>query len=80
MRKLLLSLVAIVFAAGLHAKEVTLLMDWFPQGNQSGFWQAQFDNKYHDDVKNQNQVRWPKGQYYQCSCIWTGRVWTSSLR
>ena len=25
-------------------------MDWFPQGNQSGFWQAQFDNKYHDDV------------------------------
>ena len=26
------------------AKEVTLLMDWFPQGNQSGYFQAQFDN------------------------------------
>ena len=26
-------------------------MDWFPQGNQSGFWQAQLDNQYHDDVK-----------------------------
>ena len=33
------------------AKEVTLLMDWFPQGNQSGYFQAQFDNQYHDDVK-----------------------------
>ena len=26
-------------------------MDWFPQGNQSGFWQAQFDNQYHDDLE-----------------------------
>ena len=60
MRKLLLSLVAIVFAAGLHAKEVTLLMDWFPQGNQSGFWQAQFDNKYHDDVKIKIKSGGPK--------------------
>ena len=50
MKKLLVSLVTMVFATGLFAKEVTLLMDWFPQGNQSGFWQAQFDNKYHDDV------------------------------
>ena len=33
------------------AKEVTLLMDWIPQGNQSGYFQAQFDNQYHDDVK-----------------------------
>ena len=60
MRKLLLSLVAIVFAASLHAKEVTLLMDWFPQGNQSGFWQAQFDNTYHDDVKIKIKSGGPK--------------------
>ena len=26
-------------------------MDWFPQGNQSGFWQAQFDNQYHNDLE-----------------------------
>jgi len=32
-------------------QKVTLLMDWFPQGNQSGFWQAQFDNQYHDDLE-----------------------------
>ena len=51
MKKLLVSLVTMVFATSLFAKEVTLLMDWFPQGNQSGFWQAQFDNQYHDDVK-----------------------------
>ena len=50
MKKLVISLVALVFATSGFAKEVTLLMDWFPQGNQSGFWQAQFDNKYHDDV------------------------------
>jgi len=50
MKKLLVSLVVLVFATSGFAKEVTLLMDWFPQGNQSGFWQAQFDNKYHDDV------------------------------
>ena len=30
------------------AKEVTLLMDWFPQGNQSVFWQAMLDNDEHD--------------------------------
>ena len=51
MKKLLVSLVTMVFATGLFAKEVTLLMDWFPQGNQSGFWQAQFDNEYHKDLK-----------------------------
>ena len=34
----------------ISAKEVTLLMDWFPQGNQSGYWQAQFDNAHHDDL------------------------------
>ena len=42
-----LSLATTVFAT----REVTLLMDWFPQGNQSGYFQAQFDNQYHDDVK-----------------------------
>ena len=35
-----------------YAKEkVTLLMDWFPQGNQSGFWQAQFDNAHNPDLE-----------------------------
>ena len=49
MRKLLLSLVAMVFVAtSVQAKEVTLLMDWFPQGNQSVFWQAMLDNDNHD--------------------------------
>ena len=42
----------VLLASAAYAKEkVTLLMDWFPQGNQSGFWQAQFDNQYHDDVE-----------------------------
>jgi len=35
-------------------------MDWFPQGNQSGFWQAQFDNQYHDDVKITIKAGGPK--------------------
>ena len=60
MKKLLVSLVTMVFATGLFAKEVTLLMDWFPQGNQSGFWQAQFDNAYHDDVKITVKAGGPK--------------------
>ena len=35
-----------------YAKEkVTLLMDWFPQGNQSGFWQDQFDNAHNPDLE-----------------------------
>ena len=50
MKKLLVSLVTMAFATGLFAKEVTLLMDWFPQGNQSGYFQAEFDNVYHKDV------------------------------
>ena len=42
----------VLLASAAYSKEkVTLLMDWFPQGNQSGFWQAQFDNQYHDDVE-----------------------------
>ena len=50
--KKLIALFSVIFLAGAsYAKEVTLLMDWFPQGNQSGYWQAQFDNQYHDDVK-----------------------------
>jgi len=60
MKKLLVSLVTMVFATSLFAKEVTLLMDWFPQGNQSGFWQAQFDNAYHDDVKITVKAGGPK--------------------
>ena len=51
MKKLLAFFSVILMAGSLYAKEVTLLMDWFPQGNQSGYWQAQFDNQYHDDVK-----------------------------
>ena len=50
MKKLLAFFSVILMAGSLYAKEVTLLMDWFPQGNQSGYWQAQFDNQYHDDV------------------------------
>ena len=55
MRKLVSFLSVLVLSTTMvgyaYAKEVTLLMDWFPQGNQSGYWQAQFDNEYHDDVK-----------------------------
>ena len=60
MKKILISLVALVFTTSAFAKEVTLLMDWFPQGNQSGFWQAQFDNAYHDDVKITVKAGGPK--------------------
>ena len=48
MKSFLVGLVAIVFATTASAKEVTLLMDWFPQGNQSVFWQAMLDNDDHD--------------------------------
>ena len=49
--KKLIALFSVIFLAGAsYAKEVTLLMDWFPQGNQSGYWQAEFDNRYHTDV------------------------------
>ncbi|MBC8149764.1 MAG: ABC transporter substrate-binding protein, partial [Bacteroidetes bacterium] len=48
MKKIIVSIVALLFATIGVAKEVTLLMDWFPQGNQSGFWQAQLDNDNHD--------------------------------
>ena len=51
MKKLIALFSVILLAGASYAKEVTLLMDWFPQGNQSGYWQAQFDNGYHDDVK-----------------------------
>ena len=56
MKKLLSFLVVLILSTTLFGisqakQKVTLLMDWFPQGNQSGFWQAQFDNQYHDDVK-----------------------------
>ena len=52
MKKILISVIALTFAFPIFAKkEVTLLMDWFPQGNQSGFWQAQLDNQYHDDLE-----------------------------
>ena len=44
-------LAAMLMATTVQAKEVTLLMDWFPQGNQSVFWQAQFDNQYHNDLE-----------------------------
>ena len=51
MKKLLVSIVALMFATvGFAKEEVTLLMDWFPQGNQSGYFQAEFDNVYHKDV------------------------------
>ena len=60
MKKILISLVAFVFATSAFAKEVTLLMDWFPQGNQSGYWQAQFDNAHHDDVKITVKAGGPK--------------------
>jgi NitT/TauT family transport system substrate-binding protein len=48
MKNFLLVIVAMVFATTASAKEVTLLMDWFPQGNQSVFWQAMLDNDNHD--------------------------------
>ena len=52
MKKIIVLFAAVVFFATVgFAKEVTLLMDWFPQGNQSGFWQAQLDNQYHKDLK-----------------------------
>ena len=52
MKKILISLIVSTFAFPIFAKDkVTLLMDWFPQGNQSGFWQAQLDNQYHDDLE-----------------------------
>jgi len=52
MKKLLINLIVLTFAFPIFAKDkVTLLMDWFPQGNQSGFWQAQLDNQYHDDLE-----------------------------
>ena len=47
-KSLAVSLAALVFATTAQAKEVTLLMDWFPQGNQSVFWQAMLDNDEHD--------------------------------
>ena len=50
MKKLIALFSVILLAGASYAKEVTLLMDWFPQGNQSGYWQAQFDNEYHDDL------------------------------
>ena len=52
MKKIITLIAALSLATtGFATREVTLLMDWFPQGNQSGFWQAQFDNQYHDDVE-----------------------------
>ena len=52
MKKILISLIVLTFAFPIFAKDkVTLLMDWFPRGNQSGFWQAQLDNQYHDDLE-----------------------------
>ena len=60
MKKILISLVALVFTTSAFAKEVTLLMDWFPQGNQSGYWQAEFDNQYHTDVTIKIKAGGPK--------------------
>ena len=52
MKKIIALITALGLATTVFAtREVTLLMDWFPQGNQSGYFQAQFDNQYHDDVK-----------------------------
>ncbi len=48
MKSFLLAIIAMTFATTASAKEVTLLMDWFPQGNQSVFWQATLDNDAHD--------------------------------
>ena len=61
MKKLLVSIVALMFATvGFAKEEVTLLMDWFPQGNQSGYWQAEFDNQYHKDVTIKIKAGGPK--------------------
>ena len=60
MKKLIALFSVILLAGASYAKEVTLLMDWFPQGNQSGYWQAQFDNEYHDDVKITIKAGGPK--------------------
>lgn len=48
--KKLITLIATVFMMSTVAlaEEVTLLMDWFPQGNQSVFWQAELDNPTSD--------------------------------
>ena len=52
MKKIIALFATVVLMASVaYTKEVTLLMDWFPQGNQSGFWQAQLDNQYHDDLE-----------------------------
>jgi len=59
--KLLSTIVAMLFfATSVQAKEVTLLMDWFPQGNQSVFWQAQFDTKFSADLKIKVKSGGPK--------------------
>ena len=61
MKKLLVSIVALMFATvGFAKEEVTLLMDWFPQGNQSGYWQAEFDNQYHKDITIKVKAGGPK--------------------
>ena len=60
MKKLIALFSVILLAGASYAKEVTLLMDWFPQGNQSGYWQAQFDNEHHDDVKITVKAGGPK--------------------
>lgn len=45
MKKIYSIIFAIFISSLAYAKEeVTLLMDWFPQGNQSVFWQAMLDN------------------------------------
>ena len=45
MKKIYSIILAIFISSLAYAKEeVTLLMDWFPQGNQSVFWQAMLDN------------------------------------
>ena len=54
------------------AKEVTLLMDWFPQGNQSGFYQAQFDNSIHTDLKIKIKSGGPK--VHTTSMVASGQV------
>jgi NitT/TauT family transport system substrate-binding protein len=55
------SLVSLLFISSAQAKkEVTLLMDWFPQGNQSVFWQAQFDTKFSNDLKIKVKSGGPK--------------------
>ena len=39
MKKIIALFATVVLMASVaYTKEVTLLMDWFPQGNQSGFW------------------------------------------